>query len=99
MSTARAPSIQYPPSPSPLALRVDPDARNQIDGSEAIFAMYLEISLREDKETVDGWNQDAKSILLFVGSPLLFRVHHLMIVERIIFCSSCGSLRAKLAGA
>ncbi|KAH9004698.1 hypothetical protein EDB86DRAFT_1978055 [Lactarius hatsudake] len=29
--------------------------------------MYLEMSLREDKEMVEGWNQDAKSILLFSG--------------------------------
>ncbi|KAI9433379.1 hypothetical protein H4582DRAFT_1819929, partial [Lactarius indigo] len=29
--------------------------------------MYLEISLREDKEMVESWNQDAKSILLFSG--------------------------------
>jgi len=46
-----------------------PDAAHfeVIDGSEAIFTMYLEISLREDQETAEAWNQDAKSILLFSG--------------------------------
>ncbi|KAI9435340.1 hypothetical protein H4582DRAFT_682181 [Lactarius indigo] len=29
--------------------------------------MYLEMSLREDEEMVKGWNQDAKSIILFSG--------------------------------
>ncbi|KAH9012878.1 hypothetical protein EDB85DRAFT_1001620 [Lactarius pseudohatsudake] len=29
--------------------------------------MYLEMSLREDKEMVESWNQDAKTILLFSG--------------------------------
>ncbi|KAH9056258.1 hypothetical protein EDB87DRAFT_1638153 [Lactarius vividus] len=38
-----------------------------VDGSEAIFNMYLEMSLRKDKESVESWNQDAKSILLFSG--------------------------------
>ena len=38
-----------------------------IDGSEGIFAMYLEISLREDIETVEAWSQDAESILVFVS--------------------------------
>jgi hypothetical protein len=42
-----------------------------IDGSEEIFTLYLEISLREDKEMVEVWNQDAKSTLLFVSSSLL----------------------------
>ncbi|KAF8265065.1 hypothetical protein EI94DRAFT_1736704 [Lactarius quietus] len=38
-----------------------------VDGSEAIFTMYLEMSLREDIEMVEGWNQDANSILIFCG--------------------------------
>ena len=39
-----------------------------IDGSEVIFAMYLEMSLREDEEMVEAWNKDAKTTLLFVSS-------------------------------
>jgi hypothetical protein len=70
-----------------------------IDGSETIFAMYLEISLREDKEMVGVWNQDAKSILLFVSSPLLrSRVHQLMTAEWVVLCHSGGSFGANLAG-
>ena len=51
--------------------RYPPDAvQNEvIDGSEAIFTMYLEISLREDIETAEAWSQDAESILVFVSSP------------------------------
>jgi hypothetical protein len=41
-----------------------------IDGSEAIFAMYLEMALREDKEMVEGWKEDANTILIFVSSSL-----------------------------
>ncbi|KAH9166822.1 hypothetical protein EDB89DRAFT_185096 [Lactarius sanguifluus] len=57
---------------SPPNISESNDAQDQaqlevIDGSEAIFNMYLEMSLREDKEMVESWNQDAKSILLFSG--------------------------------
>ena len=79
-----------------------PDTSNNrsevIDGSEAIFAMYLEMSLRDDKATVEGWNQDAKSILLFVSCPLLRSpLQHLMIAERVILCRGCVSLGTELA--
>ncbi|KAF8259643.1 hypothetical protein EI94DRAFT_1615028, partial [Lactarius quietus] len=41
------------------------DAR--IDGSDEIFTLYLEISLREDEKMIEVWNQDAKSMILFSG--------------------------------
>jgi hypothetical protein len=32
--------------------------------------MYMEMSLREDKEMVEGWKEDTNIILIFVSSPL-----------------------------
>ncbi|KAH8997829.1 hypothetical protein EDB86DRAFT_3102010 [Lactarius hatsudake] len=57
----------YPPNASESNNAQDQAQLEVLDGSEAIFNMYLEMSLREDKERVEGWNQDAKSILLFSG--------------------------------
>ncbi|KAN0141975.1 hypothetical protein V8E53_000437 [Lactarius tabidus] len=59
--------------------RYPPDASNKeedqapldvIDGSKEIFTMYMEMSLREDKEMVEGWKEDTNIILIFVSSPL-----------------------------
>ncbi|KAH8997832.1 hypothetical protein EDB86DRAFT_3102011 [Lactarius hatsudake] len=57
----------YPPNASESNDAQDQAQLEVLDGSEAIFNMYLEMSLREDKERVESWNQDAKSILLFSG--------------------------------
>ncbi|KAH9032792.1 hypothetical protein EDB85DRAFT_2145367 [Lactarius pseudohatsudake] len=57
----------YPPNVSESNDAQDQAQLEVIDGSEAIFNMYLEMSLRVDKEMVESWNQDAKSILLFSG--------------------------------
>lgn len=41
---------------------------SRIDGSDAIFTLYLEMSLKEDETMIEAWNQDAKSIVIFVSS-------------------------------
>ncbi|KAH8986851.1 hypothetical protein EDB92DRAFT_1948871 [Lactarius akahatsu] len=56
----------YPPIAPNVSKSNDAQDQAQlevIDGSEAIFNMYLEMSLREDKEVVESWNQDSKTIL------------------------------------
>ncbi len=40
----------------------------EIDGSEALFAMYMERAGKEDKDTAERWKADADSILVFVSS-------------------------------
>jgi hypothetical protein len=37
------------------------------DGSEALFSMYLDRAIEEDKKMVEGWKGDADGILVFVG--------------------------------
>lgn len=52
----------YPPGPSQ-----DQGQFEEIDGSEALFAMYMERAWKEDKETAELWKADADSILVFSG--------------------------------
>jgi hypothetical protein len=54
--------LAYPPDGAQIEAI---DAR--IDGSDEIFTLYLEIFLREDEKMIEIWNQDAKSIILFVS--------------------------------
>ena len=61
--------------------------------------MYLEMSLKEDMEMVEGWKEDANSFLIFVSISLFLPVYHPLIsVEWIVLCHGCGGFRAKLAG-
>jgi hypothetical protein len=71
----------------------------EVDGSAAIFTMYLEMSLKEDVEMVEGWKEDANSILIFVSISLFLPVRHLLIsAEWIVLCHGCGGFRTKLTG-
>jgi hypothetical protein len=43
---------------------------NSVDGSEALFKMYLDMGAKEDKEIADRWKADAKGIILFVSPDM-----------------------------
>src|SRR6266404_9452497 len=89
VSTARPPHRDHS---GELNIAQDRANFGVIDGSDAIFTLYLEMALKEDKEMVDGWNQDAKSVLLFVSYLFLCqRTPHLRVAERIVLCHGCGS--------
>ena len=48
---------------------------------------------------VEGWKEDANSILIFVSISLFLPVYHPLIsVEWIVLCHGCGGFRTKLAG-
>jgi hypothetical protein len=40
---------------------------NSVDGSEALFKMYLDMGGKKDKEIAERWKADAKGIILFVS--------------------------------
>ena len=41
--------------------------RGESDGSEALFSMYLDRTITEDREMVESWKGDADKILVFVS--------------------------------
>jgi hypothetical protein len=43
---------------------------NPSDGSGALFSMYLDRAIAEDKEMVESWKADADKILVFVSLPI-----------------------------
>lgn len=55
----------YPPGPSWAGQ--DQAQLEEIDGSEALFTMYMERAGKEDKEMAERWKSDADSILVFSG--------------------------------
>ncbi|KAF8266150.1 hypothetical protein EI94DRAFT_232050 [Lactarius quietus] len=55
----------YPPGSSWAGQ--DQAQLEEIDGSEALFTMYMERAGKEDKEMAERWKADADSILVFSG--------------------------------
>ncbi|KAH9059834.1 hypothetical protein EDB87DRAFT_1684313 [Lactarius vividus] len=55
----------YPPGSSWVGQ--DQAQLEEIDGSEALFAMYMERAGKEDREMAERWKADADSILVFTG--------------------------------
>jgi hypothetical protein len=37
-------------------------------GPEPLYSMYLRAARKEDEEMVEGWQQDAKAIIIFVSA-------------------------------
>lgn len=54
---------QYPPDSAQNQVQ---GSSNFIDGSGAIFSMYLERATEEDKKMAENWKADANGILIFV---------------------------------
>ena len=54
---------QYPPDSAQNQVQ---GSSNFIDGSGAIFSMYLERATEEDKKMAENWKADANGVLIFV---------------------------------
>ena len=43
------------------------EVSNPSDGSEALFSMYLDKVIKEDRRMVESWKGDAEGMLVFVS--------------------------------
>ena len=79
---------QYPPDSAQNQVQ---GSSNFIDGSGAIFSMYLERAAEEDKKMAENWKADANGILIFVRFHSSSLVHHTnpMVIERPILRCCC----------
>jgi len=77
------------------------------DSSEALFSMYLDRVIKEDRRMVEGWKGDAEGMLTFVGLQTTSHTsaYNLQIVGwsllcrgRSIACSDYPGYSAELAG-
>src|SRR6267154_4679047 len=59
------------------------------DSSEALFSMYLDRDIKEDRRMVEGWKGDAEGILTFVGLQTTSHTsaYNLEIVDWCLLCS------------
>src|SRR6266705_6375866 len=66
--TLRTSSIGDPISTPQTQPSQDPQEDfNPSDGSEALFSMYLDRVIEEDRRMVESWKGDADGMLVFVG--------------------------------
>ncbi|SRR6266404_6976731 len=77
--------------PGPSFAGKDQAQLEEIDGSEALFTMYMERAEKEDKEMADRWKADADSILVFVSSlsKCTPQCSHRTVAEWPVLCNSC----------
>jgi hypothetical protein len=70
--------------------------RGESDGSEALFSMYLDRTITEDKEMVESWKGDADKILVFVSLRCISyaSAYNLEFQDWCILCYGCGIARS-----
>jgi hypothetical protein len=80
---------------------------NPSDGSEALFSMYLDRVIEQDRRMVESWKGDADGMLTFVGLQTASHTsaYNLEIVDWSLLCrgrsiagSICPGYSAELAG-
>lgn len=69
---------------------------NLSDGSGALFSMYLDKAVVEDREMVESWKGDADKILFFVSLQTISHTsaYNLEIVDWCVLCYGCGTARS-----
>ena len=66
------------------------------DGSGSLFSMYLDRTILDDREMVEGWKGDADKILIFVGlhATSYTFTYNVEFVDWCILCHSRGIARS-----
>ena len=71
-STSSSPIGGHQDAPQPVPHQTSQRQSNFSDGSGPLFNMYVKMAEEEDDKMADLWQKDAKTILIFVSSPINF---------------------------